>query len=498
MDNINKNKTAFISTSIPYVNANPHLGHAMEFVMTDIIARYKRLSNTDTFFVSGTDDNALKNVQSAEKEDIPVAEFVKKHAENFKKLASMLAVSNDYFIETSVDEQHRLGAQKLWEYAQKDIYKKKYKGLYCVGCEEFKTEKELINGRCSEHLGSTPEVVEEENYFFKLSSYQKQLHEIISTDKIKIVPQSRKNETLRFIEKGLEDFSISRSVERAHGWGIPVPKDDSQIQYVWFDALSNYINALGYASDSDKFKKYWTEVSEAVHIIGKGILRFHTIYWPAILLSAGIRLPTKIIVHGYITIDGAKMSKSVGNVVDPKDLIDEYGTDAVRYYLARHINPFEDSDFTKDKFKEAYNANLANGIGNLTARIMKLAETHLDKPVDIPENLGVRSFLEEERSDGKRGDLEERFGDLLNKFEVSKAIDLVWEHMGDLDKYIQEEKPFSVVKEDKEKGVEIIKNITIKLYTIGRMLDPILPETSEKIRDAVEENKMPQTLFVRK
>lgn len=494
-----KNKIEFISTSIPYVNANPHLGHAMEFVMTDIIARYKRLTNTDIFFVSGTDDNALKNVQSAEKEGIPVAEFVKKHAERFKELATILAVSNDYFIETSVDKQHKLGAQKLWEQAQKDIYKKKYKGLYCVGCEEFKTEKDLINGKCSEHPDSIPEVVEEENYFFRLSAYQKQLHDLISTDKIEIIPQSRRNETLRFIEMGLEDFSISRSVERAHWWGIPVPKDDSQIQYVWFDALSNYINALGYASDSDKFKKYWTEVSEATHVIGKGILRFHAIYWPAILLSAGIRLPTKIIVHGYITINGAKMSKSVGNVISPKDVVDEYGTDALRYYLARHINPFEDSDFTKEKFKEAYNANLANGIGNLTARIMKLAETYLDK--SVVKNLGRRTVLKEELYDGERTVLGERFEELNNafeKFEINKAVDLIWEHIGDLDKYIQTEKPFSVVKEDKEKGIKIIQNITIKLYSIADMLKPFMPETSEKIKNAVKQNKMPEPLFARK
>ena len=310
------------------------------------------------------------------------------------------------------------------ETGAKDIYKKKYKGLYCVGCEEFKIEKELIDGKCSEHPDSMPEVIEEENYFFRLSEYQKQLYDIINTDKIEIIPQSRKNETLRFIERGLEDFSISRSVERAHGWGIQVPKDDSQMQYVWFDALSNYINALGYASESDEFKKYWTNASEIIHIIGKGILRFHTIYWPAMLLSAGIRLPTKIVVHGYLTIDGTKMSKSVGNVIDPKDLVNEYGTDALRYYLARHINPFEDSDFTMWKFKEAYNANLANGIGNLTARIMKLAEMNLDKPINLKEEFSHEEVFKE-------------FKNLFESFQINKVADLVWEYIGNLDKYIQ-------------------------------------------------------------
>lgn len=476
-------KTFFISTSIPYVNAAPHTGHALEFVQADIIARYQSLAGSDVFFLSGTDDNALKNVKAAEAANASVGDYILKNTENFKTLLKKLDIKTNDFIQTSTDKRHKAGAQKLWsDCKREDIYKKKYKGFYCLGCEEYKTEKNLTNGECIEHPGVKLEIIEEENYFFKLSNYQEKIFTLIEKGTIKIVPETRKNETLAFIKGGLEDFSISRSYERAHGWGIPVPNDPSQIMYVWFDALSNYINALGYGEGSPKFKKYWENGDERLHAIGKGINRFHTIYWPAMLLSAGVALPTTIFIHGYITIDGQKMSKSVGNVIDPNDLIKEYGTNAVREILARHIPTFEDGDFTKEKMKEAYNADLANGLGNLTSRILKMSETHLDKAVEVVEK-----------------ELPEEFCNYLNNFEIQKAADFIWQEISDTDLLIQQEQPFKVIKEHKETGQMMIRNLVRKLYGIAVMLQVLLPQTAKTIISAIKENKMPETpLFPRK
>jgi len=363
----------YVTTAIPYVNAAPHIGFALEIVQADAIARYHRLIGDDTFFLTGTDENALKNVQSAEKAGVPVKKFVDRNSQRFEDLKGALNLSFDDFIRTT-EERHVKGAQKLWQACDPDdIYKKGYRGLYCIGCEQFYTEKELVEGKCPEH-GTVPETVEEENYFFKLSGYQEQLIKLIESDELKIIPATRKNEVLSFIKGGLEDFSISRSNKRAKGWGVPVPGDESQVAFVWFDALSNYINALGYANDGEKFKKYWLENPNRTHVIGKGIIRFHAVYWPAMLLSAGISLPTEIFVHGYLTVDGQKISKSLGNVIDPFALVEKYGTDPVRYYLLAKFSPFEDGDFSEAKLKETYNSDLANGLGNLVSRVAKLAE----------------------------------------------------------------------------------------------------------------------------
>ena len=296
-------KKFYITTAIPYVNAPPHVGHALEFVQTDVIARYHRLLGEDVRFQSGADENALKNVESAEKEGIPVEQLVKRNSEAYRCIKEKLNISFDDFIYTTDEKKHWPGVYKLWKAGEQagDIYKKKYQGLYCVGCEEFKFERDLDEeGKCPEHQ-KKPELIEEENYFFRLSKYQKQLEKLIESDQLKIIPEKRKNETLSFIKSGLEDFSISRSKERAKGWGIPIPGDDSQIIYVWYDALANYITALGYGRENDKdFKRYWPA---DLHVIGKGILRFHAVYWPAMLISARIEIPKAIFIHGYITAD---------------------------------------------------------------------------------------------------------------------------------------------------------------------------------------------------
>jgi methionyl-tRNA synthetase len=359
-----------------------------------------------------------------------------------------------------------------------------------VGCEEFKTEKELVNGHCSEHPNTELQKVSEENYFFKLGNYQEKLLELIESNTLRIIPETRKNEVVAFIKAGLEDLSISRSTARARGWGVPVPGDESQVMYVWVDALSNYITALGYADDTAQFEKFWKNADDSVHAIGKGITRFHAVYWPAFLLSAGIPLPKTLLVHGYVTVNGQKMSKSVGNVVDPAALAEEYGAEAFRYFIAREVSQFEDSDFTSDRFAETYEANLVNGLGNQVARIMKLAETHLTEPV--PEAIVVLDA----------GELQTPFSAALDAFNIQAAADLVWEHIGKADAYIQETQPFRLVKSEdpaeKEKGIEIIRKLVRHAAEIAVHLRPILPDTAAKIEAAIRGNRMPESLFPRK
>lgn len=449
----------YVTTAIPYVNAAPHIGFALEAIQTDVLARYHRLIGDDTFFLTGTDENALKNVQSAERAGVPVKEFVDQNSQRFEDLKGALNLSFDDFIRTT-EERHVKGARKLWQSCNpEDIYKKKYRGLYCVGCEQFYTEKELVDGKCPEH-GTVPEAVEEENYFFRLSKYQKHLEEIIEKDGLKIVPETRKNEVLAFIKRGLEDFSISRSKERAKGWGIPVPGDESQVIYVWFDALTNYLTGLDYATDGELFREYWLKNPNRVHVIGKGILRFHAVYWPAMLLSARIPLPTEIFVHGYLTVEGQKISKSLGNVIDPFALAEKYGTDPVRYYLLAKFSPFEDGDFSEEKLKETYNSDLANGLGNLVSRVAKLAEGS--------EVKNQRSRVEEPG-----------YATALTNFRFDEALGVVWKKISDLDKYVNENKPWEKEGADLDRDLQ---HLTSNILYLTSLIEPFLSETAKKIR----------------
>ena len=456
----------YLTTAIPYVNAGPHVGYALEIVQADVIARFQRLLNKDVFFLTGSDENSLKNVQTAEEQNISTKELVDKNAKKFEDLKEILNLTFDDFIKTT-EKRHIDGTQKLWLSCKKeDIYKKKYKGLYCVGCESFYTKKDLVDGKCPEH-NTKPEIVEEENYFFKLSKYQDFLKDLISKDKIKITPKTRKNEVLAFIERGLEDFSISRSKKRPHNWGIPVPNDPEQIIYVWFDALANYITALDWQNNGPLFKKHWPA---DIHFIGKGISRFHAIYWPAMLESAGLSLPKEIFIHGYITINGKKISKSLGNVVDPKKLTEEYGVDTVRYYLLREIPAYSDGDFSIQRFKEVYNADLANGLGNLIARVAKLCE---------------RSSFEFKDS---KTELSEKYKKDLNMFKFDIVIKSIWEEIRGLDRYLDKKAPWKIKEEKELKTVlqEAIDNIRQIAYE----LQPFLPETSSKIKEQFKEPKI--------
>jgi methionyl-tRNA synthetase len=301
----------FISTAIPYVNAAPHIGFALELLLADVLARYERQQGRRPYFLSGTDDNSLKSALAAGQAGLSTPAFVAAHAGEFRALKPLLNISYDDFLSTSTDPRHAPAVEKLWRACalNGDIYTGRYEGLYCVGCEQFYAPQELPNGLCPEH-GSEPDRVSEHNYFFRLSRYQDALVGLIRNGEIAIRPAHRKNEVLAFLEQPLADLSISRSVDRARGWGLPVPDDASQIIYVWFDALANYVSALGYAGEEARFQTYWTNAKRITHVIGKGVTRFHAVYWPAFLLSAGVRLPTEILVHGYITAEGEKISKT--------------------------------------------------------------------------------------------------------------------------------------------------------------------------------------------
>ena len=474
-------KKVFVSTSIPYVNASPHLGHVLELVQADVIARYHRLLGDRVFFLSGTDENSLKNVRSAENVGKNVSDFVYENYLIFLNLKELLNLTFDDFIRTT-EKRHFDGAQKLWTACKKDIYKKKYSGLYCVGCEEYYKEDDLVDGLCPDHKVA-PELVEEENYFFKLSDYQEKIKELIEKDEVKIIPQSRKNEILSFINSGLQDFCISRTSERAKGWGIDVPEDETQKMWVWFDALSNYINALGYGSnDESKFLEFWQNNDFKMHVIGKGINRFHSVYWLAMLLSAEISLPKTLFVHGYITVDGQKMSKSLGNVINPYDLVEKYGCDAVRYFLLREIPALGDGDFTFEKFERRYNSDLAGGIGNLLSRTL----TMINKKNIIFDRDPEEIFVNKNQEVDKK--IKENF------IQFNETLNEIWELISFCDKYIEEKKPWAI--EDKDENEIVFSNIIYSLKNISQMLKPFLPYTAEKMEEQIKTLK-PEPLFPR-
>jgi len=461
----------FIPQAIPYVNGVPHIGHALEYVQSDALARYQRLLGRDVFYSIGTDENSLKNAQAAEKVGKPVADFVDEQAEHFVALRDVLGLSYDEFIRTT-EKRHFDGVKKLWESCKpEDIYKKSYKGLYCVGCEVFYAEEDLVDGLCSEHK-KAPEPVEEENYFFKLSNYQKKLEELIESNVVKVTPDFRKNEVLAFIRRGLEDFSISRSHERAHGWGVPVPGDETQIMYVWFDALGNYLTLLDYATDGERYKKYWlqegAEKRQITHVIGKGITRFHAIYWIAMLLSADIPLPTDIFVHGYVTVEGEKISKSIGNVIDPKDVVEKYGIDPARFYLLGAISSYQDGDFSTKRFEEFYTAHLANGIGNLTSRVLTMLVKYADSKV--PE--GSSAHDASAFWDG--------YDDALSAFQFDAAVSHVQRYVSKLDGLINDTKPWEKANAG-EDVTDILYTLAESLRMIAVALLPIIPAAAEKI-----------------
>lgn len=470
----------YITTTLPYVNAEPHIGFALEIVQADAYARSRILQGDEIFFNTGTDEHGQKIFEKAREEGKDPQAYVDVWAEHFRALKDTLGLTEEIRFIRTTDAHHMAAAQELWKRceASGDIYKKNFEGLYCVGCERFLAERDLVDGACPVHPNLKPEVVQEENYFFRFSKYAEQLRAYVSGGHV--IPETRKLEALQFIEQGLEDFSISRKKDRM-SWGVPVPGDADHVMYVWFDALTNYISTLGWPEDTDGlFNTFWTQ-GTTIQMAGKDQVRFQSLMWQAMLLSSQIKPTDLVVYHGFVTSGGQKMSKSLGNVVSPAALVEEFGTDAVRYFLLRHIHPFEDSDFTRERFIEDYNANLANGLGNLASRVMKMAQDNLDAPVEIPE----------------REDFSEYFKK-IDAYQFNDACHMVWAEITACDLRIQETQPFKVVKTDPGKGKELITELTVKLYRIARMLNPLLPITSRIIKDAVRANKKPESLFERK
>lgn len=469
----------YLTTTLPYVNADPHIGFALEVIQADTLARYWRLLGHEVFFNTGTDEHGQKVAQKADEKGQPRQAYVDHYAAEFNRLKDALDLSYDNFIRTT-DTAHKAAAQAIWQKCatKGDIYKKSYTGLYCVGCELFYTEKELDeNNRCLIH--KTPvEAVEEENYFFRLSNYQEALIAHLSNES-SVTPQWQRQWALEFVKGGLEDLSISRQKTRMD-WGVPVPGDDEHVMYVWFDALTNYISTLGWPNEGGNFEKYWVN-GETLQLAGKDQVRFQSIIWQAMLMSAEIKPTDTVYYHGFINSGGQKMSKSLGNVISPYEMVARYGTDATRYILLRHVHPFDDSDLTWEKMDEWYTANLVNGLGNLVARVMKMAETHLDTPIEKPAV----------------ADFDPAVVPALNDFNFQGACDLIWKKVGDLDEKIAATEPFKLVKTDKEAATEIIKELVEEVYIIGRLLLPIMPQANVLIKVAVLQNKKPDNLFPR-
>ncbi len=475
----------YVTTSIPYVNGQPHIGHALESVQADVLARYHRLLGDDTRFLTGTDDNALSNVRAAEAEGIPTKELVDRNASSFRALREPLALSFDDFIRTSGESRHLSGVSKLWQACDRagDIYKRYYEGLYCVRCERFYKEAELLNGLCPIH-GIPPEKVSEENYFFRLSKYTDQLAELLQSGALRVVPETRRNEVLGFVQKGLEDFSVSRSQARARGWGIPVPGDPEQVMYVWFDALGNYITALDYATNGDLYRRYWLENPNRVHVIGKDILRFHAVYWPAMLLSAREPLPTLIYVHEFLTVDGMKISKSLGNRIDPVAIADNFGTDTIRYWLLREMPRNEDGDFTVERLVRRYNEDLANDLGNLVNRTVSMIARY--RAGIVPDPVPEQRRESELKETSAR--IPERTRLALEEFDFRVALGTVWELVTRTNRYVEESAPWVLARQEREGDEEAARQLDAVLYNLAESLrlvcvhlSPYIPTAAEKI-----------------
>ena len=473
------NKSFYLTTTLPYVNADLHIGHAAEMIRADILARYKKKQGFEVLLNTGTDEHGQKILGSANSKDLEPQEFVDKAFNKFKNQIEKIGLDKEVLkIIRTTDPDHQKAAQEFWKKCEGngDIYKKNYKVRYCVGCELEKTDSELVDGCCPLHPGKKIEIIEEENYFFRFSKYQNALIDFYNKNPEFVIPNFRLNEISKFVDRGLEDFSISRLKEKMP-WGVPVPGDEGHVMYVWFDALVNYISTLGWPNDKTNFEKWWP----VTQVCGKDNLRQQTAMWQAMLMSAGLPQSKQIYVFGFINSGGQKMSKSIGNVINPLKIIDEYGTDALRYYVARHFNMYEDSDLTLDKLKEVYNANLANGLGNLVSRIMKMTETY------------------EIEADGTIFSLEYDKDDYLDKFDLNGSMEDIWGKIQYLDGYIQKTEPFKKIKVDKEGAIKDLKVALHHLMGIALSLEQVMPETSQKIKDLIKSNKAPdKPLFIRK
>ena len=476
----------YITTAIPYVNADPHVGFALEAVQTDVLARHRRLRGDPVRFASGTDDNSLKNVIAAREAGVPIDRFVDAKARRFAGLSGELALSYDDFLRTSVDPRHRAGVERLWRAcaARGDLYERDYEGLYCVGCEAFLSADGLDrDGACPEHR-RRPDRVAERNWFFRLSRYEDELFAAIENERLRIEPEQRRNEVLAFVRRGLEDFSVSRSAERAAGWGVPVPDDPAQVVSVWFDALANYVSALDYGTGAESYDLWWEEAAERVHVVGKGIVHFHAVHWPAFLLSAGAALPTAIFVHDYLTVNGEKLSKSRGGAADPGVVASRYGRDALRWWFARDVRLAADADF-REELVAARGNELADGLGNLVNRTLALADgRELAGACDVPHD--GRALLEA----GRR--LPVLVDEALGRFDLAAAAEAIWSVVVEANRFVASTRPWELRKRaerDEEAARRLDGVLGLLLETIRTLtheLRPFLPDGAARIERVLE------------
>lgn len=493
MKDINfKGKPFYLTTTLPYINAPLHMGHALEFIRADAIVRYKKLLGYDVFFNSGTDEHGLKIFEKAKEEGLDVQSFVNKNFAVFKEQIKIFGLTEDINFIRTTDEKHIKIAQSFWKRVEANgyIYKKNYSAKYCAGCESEKTDSDIENERCKEHPNMDLKIIEEENYFFKYSSFGEKLLDFYEKNPSFVVPDFRLNEIKNFVKGGLQDFSISRLKEKMP-WGIPVPGDDAQVMYVWFDALTNYVSTLAGENiltledleKSEKFEKYWKE-GTPVQYCGKDNTRFQSAMWQAMLMAADLPNSNQIIVNGFVTGEGGvRMSKSLGNSYDPRDIVQDFGVDELRFFLLKEINSFEDSPFTIERFKDAYNSGLANGLGNLTSRVMTMATNYGVRLNE--EELSVKYYTEEIPE--------------LKSFDINKFINKIWLDLRGLDEYIQKTEPFKKIKVDEEGAKKDVHYLLSHLYRNALALEPFLPETSKKIIELIKENKKPEApLFLRK
>jgi methionyl-tRNA synthetase len=459
--------TTYITVSIPYVNADPHVGYAFELIEADLAARARRALGEDVRFLGGTDDYSLKNVLAARATGESTQSFVDRHADRFEALAAPLEISFDDFIRTSRDPRHRPAVERLWRACDErgDLYRRAYTGSYCVGCERFYDPADLVDDRCPEH-DAPAESVTETNWFFRLSEYQDEVLALIESGALRITPEPFRDEVLAFVRRGLDDISVSRSVGRAHGWGLPVPDDPTQVIYVWFDALTNYISALDYGTDGGAYRRWWCDSDERIHVLGKGITRFHAVYWPAFLLSAGEPLPTRLHVHPYLSVDGAKISKSTGSGRPPTDIVDSFGSDALRWWIADDVSGVSDTDFTVDRLVGRANDTLANGLGNAVSRVTALrhrtAVTSLSRP-------SVGSLDPDVASDVARA---------LADLDRCHACGRIVGAINELNRHIERSAPWKLAR-DPDRAHELdrlLATYVATLESIARAIEPIVPE----------------------
>lgn len=466
----------YLTTTLPYINSEPHIGFALEIVRADALARSRRLAGDEVFFNTGTDEHGLKIWRKAESLGLEVQDYCDKVAESFKELKGLLNLSYDNFIRTT-DAKHQAAAQEFWRRceANGDIYKKHYSVKYCVGCEMEKTDSELENGRCPLHPGQDLELIDEDNYFFRLSKYQDKLLALYNENPNFVVPDNRLKEIKNFVANGLQDFSISRLASKLP-WGIPVPGDENQVMYVWFDALVNYISALGWPEQEADFAEWWP----GMQIAGKDNLRPQSLMWQAMLLSAGIPNSQQIFINGFITSNGQKMSKSLGNVVSPKELVEKYGTEPVRHFLLAEINDREDGDYTEERFLESYQANLANGLGNLFSRLGNLAWKY---------DLGLINK-------GDKSELNTKVEQLVKGWHFNQALSEIWNVYRSLDGQLTEKQPWKLPLTEAQ---ICLKPIVEQFIEATIALKPFLPDTAEKILNFFNQplTGKPEPLFLR-